>query len=249
MIDHRFPGALTESDYVDALNDALHRARCRPDDTLVAATVCRDELSRSLVRRLEDTWGPVFDLSGLAGIPSGGATALGAALAHRPEADGRSRIVLVGMSHVGVDGGGTIGRVRRRGMTWAAPTCGSLSGVADALASGTVRRAGSDDLDEEQIRVERRIQARGRELPAYLGDLAGLAGLALACIEDDLEALTRRLAPGGDHRAAARPLAGIDGALFTGVHIHRFPESDLVWPSRSVIDIGAAVQEDVITPA
>jgi hypothetical protein len=247
VVAARFPGALLETDYVDQLTDALHQARCRPDNTLVAAAVCRDELSRPLVQRLEQQWGPVFDLSGLAGIPSGGATALSAALSHVPEVDQRSHLVLVGLSHVGVDGDGTIGRVRRRGRDEAAPTCGSLAGVADALGGDAVREPGSDALDEEQIRVENRIRAKGRELPAYLGDLAGLAGLALASIEDDLEALVRRLVS-GDGGAAARPLGGLHGGVFTGVQIQRYPEPDLVWPSRSVIDTGGRVRHDVIEP-
>jgi hypothetical protein len=248
----RFAGPIDEADYVAAVTDTLHREGFTAGNTLVAASVCRDELARSLVRRLEDEWGPVFDLSGLAGLPSGGVSALAAAVGHRPRVGDRSRFVLVGMSHVGVDDDGTIGRVRRPGMDRATSNCGSLAGVAAALERSMIRDLADDDLDHEQIRVERRIAELVADRPGGTDlDLADLAEAALRCIEWDLGALAGRLAAsstGTSEPDPARPLGGLDGALLTGIQIHRYEEANLVVPSLSVTDLDGVITTDVLGP-
>lgn len=241
----RFPTTMDEARYVAVAGDALRRAGFTADNTLMAVSVCRDELARSLVSRLEGEWGSVFDLSGLAGLPSGGATAVSAALGHLPTSEGRSNFVLFGLSHVGLDSDGTVGRVLRPGTDHCGPTCGSLAAASEALAEGAARSRRDDyDHDYEQTRVEQRMAARLGEGP--VPDLAEMADHALACIELDFQVILDRVA--GPSRAGSRvggPL-GFDGAVFTGMQIHMHPERTAVRPGRATIEVdGEAVGDDV----
>ena len=240
LITARFPGAIDEARFVAEASVALHQVGFDASNTLVAVSVCRDELSRSLVGRLEGLWGPVFDLSGLAGLPSGGVSSVAAALSHRPMADGRSNFVVFALSHVGVDDDGVVGRVRRPGMAQPTATCGSLSGVAAALDEDRVRNE-LDLLDQEQVRVEQRLAAEIGDQPVH--DLADLAGWALTCIEDDIDQIFEQLTGRSGRARSGQPL-GVDGAVFTGIQVHHYPERTAIWPASRRIEVGGEVVVD-----
>ena len=240
-IRHRFPGALQQREYYSLCSAALHRVGFLTENTLVAVSRCRDEITSSLTRLIENDWGPTFELASLAGLFSAGPFGLQAALTHIPELGGRAHFVLFAMTHVGIDDDGAIGLLRRDRRSDQLPTCGSWSGFADALGKGRLRRE-LDPNDVEQSRTELRLAPIvGRD---FGGDLADLAQLALGAVEADINAALIQL-----HRTKRdRPL-GFDGALFTGVQINGPYDRTYVWPSVSVIELHGRIVEDAALPS
>lgn len=80
--------------------------------TLVATSLCGDELNRPLEKQLSDLVGsPNYSLGGLAGCPFGGATAFKKMKLHIPD---QGQALIVFGPHVGVDVYGNLGRVQER---------------------------------------------------------------------------------------------------------------------------------------
>lgn len=95
--------------------------------TLLATSVCCDEVNRDLERAFEDHYGDHFTMGGLAGFPFGGVTSFNAMAHHIP--DGGSCLLVYG-PHVGIDRAGNIGTVERRGRLKSGACCGSASAAA-----------------------------------------------------------------------------------------------------------------------
>jgi len=123
-----FPTALTNAAFVDNLTFALHQHGFSNETTLVATSLCCDEVNRDLEKDLKHAYGDHFSMGGLAGFPFGGVTAF-CAMAHHIPTNGNC-IVLFG-PHVGVDSDGVVGKVNRRGRLESGACCGSATAAAD----------------------------------------------------------------------------------------------------------------------
>lgn len=122
--------------------------------TLVATSLCCDEVNRPLEQVLQAKFGDCFNMGGLAGFPFGGVTSFGAFAAHIP--DGGSCLVVYG-PHVGVDSAGNFGTVNRKGRSIGGACCGSA--VAASVYVSSVHRGGEknpipeDPIDAQQAYV------------------------------------------------------------------------------------------------
>lgn len=235
-VRHRYPGVIRQREFVSVATSALLKAGFRPDNTLVAVSHCRDEITSSFRSAIEAQWGPVFELAGLAGLISAGPTGMAAALSHRPTMSDRSAFVVFAFSHVGFDEDGVVGKVSRPGIAEAVTTCGSLSGVKASGVAGPSSVPALDDSDLEQSNVIRRVGALIQ--PGADPDLADLADLALECIEHDIDLIFQNLA----RRSSLTPL-GMDGALFTGVQVHGPQDQQLIWPKTAAIELDGQVSD------
>lgn len=164
-----FPGALTNDELMKRASERL-AAYGYGKSTLVATSLCCDEVNRPLEKALAKTYDEPFIMGGLAGFPFGGVTSFGAMAHHIP--DGGSCLVVYG-PHVGIDSFGTIGTVNRRGRAKGGSCCGSA-----AAALGNVRKgamvpksadAGSppmqiDSLDAQQSFVNSQLAVYGERL-------------------------------------------------------------------------------------
>jgi hypothetical protein len=106
------------------------------DRSLVATSLCADEVNRPLEKDLAKIYGHSFSMGGLAGFPFGGVTAFGAMASHIP--DGGSCLVVYG-PHIGIDSEGNIATVNRRGRSFAGTCCGSAIAACrhvQAVANG-----------------------------------------------------------------------------------------------------------------
>jgi Limiting CO2-inducible proteins B/C beta carbonyic anhydrases len=92
------------------------------DSTLVAFSLCSDEVNRPLEDTFNGWYGEHFNMGGLAGFPFAGVTGFGAMAAHIP--DGGSCLVVYG-PHVGIDSDGNVGKINRKGRTNSGTCCGS----------------------------------------------------------------------------------------------------------------------------
>ena len=117
-IDQAFPGSLTNAELVqrvsEKLDQALNSTAKNSDNILVCTSLCSDEISRPLERDFAAVYGDAhYTMGGLAGFPFGGITAFASMASHIP-ANGGAALVVFG-PHVGVDDGGHLGTVNRRG--------------------------------------------------------------------------------------------------------------------------------------
>lgn len=73
-----FPGALNYETLEKRVVEKLGTKGFTPANTLLATSLCCDELARNLEKDLAKVYGKNFNLGGLAGFPFGGNTAFGA---------------------------------------------------------------------------------------------------------------------------------------------------------------------------
>jgi hypothetical protein len=116
---------LPNSQLVGKVTEKLTAYGFNKANTLVATSLCSDELARPLEKAFGlDYYGDHFHIGGLSGFPHGGHTAFGAMCSHIPEC---GHCLLVYGPHVGVDSMGTVGTVERRARDVGGPCCGSAT--------------------------------------------------------------------------------------------------------------------------
>ncbi|KAL3907076.1 MAG: hypothetical protein SGILL_009017 [Bacillariaceae sp.] len=128
-------------------------------NSLVATSLCCDEVNRPLEKALAKQYDEPFVMGGLAGFPFGGVTSFGAMAHHIP--DGGSCLVVYG-PHVGIDDMGAVGTVNRRGRVKGGACCGSAAAALGKIRKGAmVPKAADgsappmiDSLDVQQAYVD-----------------------------------------------------------------------------------------------
>jgi hypothetical protein len=131
-----YPNALTNEQLINKVKTMLADYNYGKS-TLVATSLCCDEVNRPLEEDLQAAFGDHFNMGGLAGFPFGGVTGFSAMAHHIP--DGGSCLVVYG-PHVGVDADGKVGTVNRRGRMKGGSCCGSA--VAAAIYVNSVMKGG-----------------------------------------------------------------------------------------------------------
>lgn len=134
LVKSTFPGAISNDDLQESVASILEGKGFTPDNTLLATSLCCDELARRLEDVFVDVYGKNFNLGGLAGFPFAGNTGFGAMAAHIPD-DGFSLIVYG--PHVGIAQDGTVGKVEREGIALQDTCCGSAVAASNYLKSIT----------------------------------------------------------------------------------------------------------------
>jgi len=145
-----FPGALSNAELVNKITATLAANGYEKETTLVATSLCCDEVNRPLEAELSSVYDTNFNMGGLAGFPFGGAVSFGAMAAHIP--DGVSTLVVYG-PHVGVDSTGAAGTVERRGRAKGGSCCGSAvaaSGYVSSIFNGDEPATLPADVEDAQ---------------------------------------------------------------------------------------------------
>lgn len=164
-VNSAYPGALTNSDLVSKVKSALEK-HGYGKTTLLASSLCCDEVNRILEKDFSAVYGDNFSMGGLAGFSFGGVTSFGAMAHHIPA--GGSCLVVYG-PHVGVDADGAVGKVNRRGRDGSGACCGSAAaaaGYVSKVTSGEISEAGvpTDPLDAQQTWVGKKLCVHGKRL-------------------------------------------------------------------------------------
>jgi hypothetical protein len=160
-----FSGAITNSELVSRVKSGLDKFGYGKT-TLLATSLCCDEVNRELDIELSKLYGEHFSMGGLAGFAFGGVTSFGAMAHHIPT--GGDCLVVYG-PHVGVDADGNVGKINRRGRKKSGACCGS--GVAAAGYVEAVRKGKRDPsapatnpLDAQQNFVGNLLLPHGHRL-------------------------------------------------------------------------------------
>jgi len=166
MIQKSFPGAVDNQELVTKVVSVLASKGYKGDNTLLATSLCCDELARQLEDDFNGIYGNNFNLGGLAGFPFAGNTGFGAMAAHIPD-DGFCLVVYG--PHVGVAADGTVGKVERSGISLVDTCCGSavaasnyVKGITDGGALITTKI--QEFTDFQQGAVQELILPHGRRL-------------------------------------------------------------------------------------
>jgi hypothetical protein len=124
-----FPNAIFTIDAKVKVNNALLSLGINPSNTLLASSVCVDEINHhptSINSRLSRYWGGCFYMGGLGGIPFIGKTGFKAYAGHIPH-NGNAFILFA--PHVGIAPDGTVGKFAREGQTGLDVACGAAIGA------------------------------------------------------------------------------------------------------------------------
>jgi len=164
-IEKHFPGSITGLCLDASLFKVMTMFGFDPTTTLVGTSTCPDEINR-LTDRLCERWGNVdaFPLSGLAGVPFTGKTGFGAFGSHAPD---NGALIIMFAPHIGFLESGTVGKLRRPGLSKPSGACGSIIGawgaVKKRVEEGTDRPPLNHN-DYQQGEVEKILENRYEEI-------------------------------------------------------------------------------------
>lgn len=127
-----FPRALPNKNFLENLSYILKENGFSRKNTLVATSLCCDEVNRTLETELKKIYGDHFAMGGLAGFPFGGVSAF-IDMAHHIPTNGHC-LVIYG-PHVGVDSNGIVGHVSPRDPSCRSLCCFSANAAASYVAS------------------------------------------------------------------------------------------------------------------
>jgi len=166
VVQDHFPNALSNEELVTRVVTKLSSKGYTGANTLLATSLCCDELARQLEDDLTGIYGNNFNLGGLAGFPFAGNTGFGAMAAHIPD-DGYCLIAYG--PHVGLAADGTVGKVERSGISLVDTCCGSavaasnyVKGITDGGAEITTKL--QEFTDFQQGAVQELILPHGKRL-------------------------------------------------------------------------------------
>lgn len=220
-----FPDALTNQELETRAVKALADKGYGASNTLLATSLCCDELARRLEDDFCNVYGNNFNLGGLSGFPFAGNTGFGAMSAHIPD-DGYC--LIVHGPHVGVSKDGVVGKVEREGIALVDNCCGSaiaasgyLAGITDGGASITTKI--QEFTDFQQGAVQELILPHGKRLTDADNRMLELP----YALYDSQDLLMRDIIAGG----AAGTKAGT--AVLGGIQINTGPDTpDYFHPLR-----------------
>jgi len=182
LVKTNFPGAIANKELVSRVVGLLELKGFTPSNTLLATSVCADELARQLEDDFIDVYGTNFNLGGLSGFPFAGNTGWGAMSAHVPD---NGYCLTIHGPHVGITKDGTIGKVERSGIALVDSCCGSaiaasnyLRGITEGSANINPRIQSFSDFQQGAVQELilpfgmrlARAENRMRELPYALYD-------------------------------------------------------------------------------
>jgi len=182
LVKSKFPGAISNRELATRVVELLEEKGFTPSNTLLATSVCADELARVLEDEFVDIYGTNFNLGGLSGFPFAGNTGWGAMSAHVPD---NGYCLTIHGPHVDITKDGTIGKVERSGIALVDSCCGSaiaasnyLKGITEGTANINPKIQNFSDFQQGAVQELilpfgkrlARAEDRMRELPYALYD-------------------------------------------------------------------------------
>ena len=156
IVQSKFPGAIDNNALEETVVGVLAGKGFTSANTLLATSLCCDELARRLEDDFVKVYGNNFNLGGLSGFPFAGNTGFGAMAAHIPD-DGYC-LAIYG-PHVGISEDGVVGKVERDGIALVDTCCGSavaalgyLKGITEGGATVTTNIQSFTDFQQGAVR-------------------------------------------------------------------------------------------------
>ncbi len=146
LVQKNFPGAIDNKELVTNVVQQLSKMNYTPANTLLATSLCCDELARQLEDDFTGVYGSNFNLGGLAGFPFAGDTGFWNMATHIPD---NGYCLIVYGPHVGLARDGTVGKVERAGVGLIDTCC------ASAIAASNYVRTITDGTYEITATIQR----------------------------------------------------------------------------------------------
>eukprot|EP00980_Cylindrotheca_fusiformis_P015222 scaffold4225_cov128-Cylindrotheca_fusiformis.AAC.2 len=240
MVQERFPGAIDNGTLERTVVGMLADRGFTAANTLLATSLCADELARKLEDDFVKVYGNNFNLGGLSGFPFAGNTGFGAMAAHIPD---NGYCLTVYGPHVGIAADGTVGKVERDGIALIDTCCGSAVSAYGYLKSiteggATVTTNIQSFTDFQQGAVRELILPHGKRLIDAEEPMIELP----YALYDSQDLLMRSIVTAG----AAGTKGGL--AMLGGIQINTGPTTqDYFHPLRfDLIDTSGNVVEDLL---
>jgi hypothetical protein len=164
--------------------------------TLVAFSLCSDEVNRPLEEVFYGWYGEHFNMGGLAGFPFAGVTGFGAMASHIPD-DGSC--LLVYGPHVGVDSDGNVGKVDRKGKSKSGSCCGSAVAASKYITAVYLGNAEkvlppTDAVDAQQNYVSAMLLPYGERVAKASDPMIELPFASFEPIDGMIERIVKKSA-------------------------------------------------------
>jgi len=241
LVKSNFPGAISNQELETKVVNVLADKGFTGENTLLATSLCCDELARCLEDDFVKVYGNNFNLGGLAGFPFAGNTGFGAMSAHIPD-DGFCLIIYG--PHVGITQDGLIGKVERAGIKLVDTCCGSAiaaSGYLEGITKGGAQITTNVQsfTDFQQGAVQQLILPHGKRLTDAEDRMLELP----YALYDSQDVLIREIVKGG----AAGLKKGT--AMLGGIQINTSPDTqDYFHPLRfDYLDAAGDPLEDLLS--
>jgi hypothetical protein len=240
IVQERFPGAIDNNALEDSVVKILASKGFTAKNTLLATSLCCDELARRLEDDFVKIYGNNFNLGGLSGFPFAGNTGFGAMAAHIPD---NGYCLAVYGPHVGIAADGTVGKVERDGIALVDTCCGSavaalgyLKGITEGGATVTTNIQSFTDFQQGAVREL--ILPHGKRLMDAEDQMIELP----YALYDSQDLLMRSIVNAG----AAGTKGGI--ALLGGIQINTGPGTpDYFHPLRfDLVNTKGEIVEDLL---
>jgi hypothetical protein len=228
-----FPGTISEADYVSKTYEVLSFQGFYRKNSIPCVGVCRDEITRSFVDRIQTVWGNAFNFSGLGGMLFLGKTGFFAAHQHAPIELEREHYVYFTMAHIAIDEQGEMGNCQRPGRSEVSGACGALIAFRKEMLEGRLKlELDPDDMEQSLLkyRLFRKIEY------GNLPDLVTLTHIAHKVILEDLEHLIEETV---DYKVN-------DFAVLSGIQIHGPSRKQYIWPGAMYAVVNGQKKELVI---
>jgi hypothetical protein len=225
-LDAYFPDAISEAAFVGSSYDSLEPQGFNNENTIACVGVCRDEITNSLLEKIQKVWGEAFYFSSLGGMLFLGKTGFTAAQHHAPVDGGRERYVYFAMTHIAIDVEGDLGVCYRAGRPGSSGACGALIAFRQEMLDGELSlELDLDDIEQSLLKHRLFGKIKYGDIP----DLAILTKIAYGVILEDLEKLVE---------LTVNTFVS-DYAILTGIQIHGPDDEQYIWPgARYVVKNG-----------
>jgi len=218
-LNAHFPNAFPEGDFVSRSYDALMAHGFNGENSIACVSVCRDEITRSLVDNIQKVWGEAFNFSSLGGMLFLGKTGFSAAHYHAPVYNEREHYVYFAMAHIAIDGHGEVGVCYRPGRSAPSGACGALIAFREELLKGILNaELNLDDIEQSLLKQRLLRKIRYGDIP----ELENLTKIAYRVILEDLEYMVE---------LTVDPSVS-DYAILSGIQIHGPDRDQFVWPGE-----------------
>ena len=202
---------MSNEDLLMGVTDQLSKKGFAKDTTLVASSLCSDEVNRPLEETFLQYYGNHFAMGGLAGFPFSGVTGFGAMASHIPD---NGNCLLVYGPHVGVDSDGLVGKVNRRGKAKSGTCCGSAVAATKYLAAvvngeGEIMPPPGTALDAQQIFVSNMLLPYASELTESDNPMVTLPFLTFKPIDNMMTRIVAKMSTKVGEKGRIAMLGGL----------------------------------------
>mmetsp|Transcript_25667 Transcript_25667/g.46339 ORF Transcript_25667/g.46339 Transcript_25667/m.46339 type:complete len:696 (-) Transcript_25667:636-2723(-) len=218
-LNELFPGSMLETSFIAKATKLMNGYGFTKDNSIGLLSVCRDEITRTLVEDFEELWGPSFSSGSLAGMAFLGKTGMGAGMAHAPVCtDGHERYIFLTAPHIAISADGEVGKCFRVGRANSSSACGALIAMQSELQNGSLSvQVNTMDMELSMMKQQLSECIRYGAVPS----LDELTKKAQQLIKSQMEGILSTMNLTG--RA--------EYCFLSGVQIHGPDNADFFWPT------------------